>query len=453
MVEFWILIILLCLLTTAGGTLIALRIQHRLLDNSHQEREAWQQAQESRQRTWEVRQGKHILDTEKKLADQLKDSRREWRDWNLQLQQEHQEWRENVDFEQELARLPHIEEMELTHQHTRSQPRGWRPAPFYRADLSGRDLSHRYLERADLREAQLTQVNLYMADLTGASLTRTKLQQAELTGANLSGADLRGANLSGANLLVADLHNAILHGANLTGARNLTPAQLQTAIYDSTTIIDSSIDITLPRIPGVVITPPDLLTDSQPTSVAPVADEIDTISASAEPDPETIDPIASFPEVAGKPDESANTPPLTTSDKSLPILASASQASPMSAEERTDVQAVLTTETQAQMESVSSARETSKKSSRKRSQKSKQATSLAPAFAGKAEETHTSREDNGQLIASVKEGEKLNEENTVSSKIIQLQDRTAKTWPLAGSSEQDIKNETQPHSSFYERSS
>src|SRR6266849_7308173 len=99
MVALWIMIILLCLLTTAGGALIVLRIQHRTLDNSRQEREAWQQAQEGRQRTWEVRQGKHILDAEKKLADQLKEARREWRDWGAQLQQDHQEWRADVDLE------------------------------------------------------------------------------------------------------------------------------------------------------------------------------------------------------------------------------------------------------------------------------------------------------------------------------------------------------------------
>src|SRR5689334_11440963 len=112
MVELWIIIVILCLLISTGSALIALRIQHRSLDNSLQEREAWQQAQEGRQRTWEVRQGKHILDAEKKLADQLKDARREWRDWSVQVQQEHQEWRDSVDLEQELTRLPHIEQVE-----------------------------------------------------------------------------------------------------------------------------------------------------------------------------------------------------------------------------------------------------------------------------------------------------------------------------------------------------
>src|SRR5262245_37957101 len=107
MVELWIIIVMLCLLTAVGSALIALRLQYRSLDNTRQEREAWQQAQEGRQRTWEVRQGKHILDAEKKLADQLKDARREWREWGVQVQQDHQEWRDSVDLETQLARLPH----------------------------------------------------------------------------------------------------------------------------------------------------------------------------------------------------------------------------------------------------------------------------------------------------------------------------------------------------------
>lgn len=278
MVALWIIIIILCLLTATGGALIALRIQYRSLDNSRQEREAWQQAQEGRQRTWEVRQGKHILDAEKKLADQLKDARREWHEWSGQIRQDQQEWLERADIEKELARLPHIEQIELAHTaySGRPQPKDWRPPLLYRADLHGRDLSHRYLERADLRETNLANASLYMADLTGASLAGANLAGANLAGANLSGVDLRGADLTNANFLVADLHNTVLHGTNLSGARNLSPEQLQMAIYDSTTIIDSSIDITLPRIPGVQITPSELLTATKPaneTTHTPATDE------------------------------------------------------------------------------------------------------------------------------------------------------------------------------------
>ncbi len=305
MVVLWMTLILLCLLIATGSALIALRLQYRLLDKTRQEREAWQQAQEGRQRTWEVRQGKHILDAEKKLADQLKEARREWRTWSLEVEQNHRAWLERADIEKELARLPHIEHLELSLKagSQRQQPAGWRPPMLYQADLRGRDLAYRYMERADLREAALTGANLYMADLTGAILTGANLENANLTGANLSGADLRGANLSGASFLVADLHNAILHGAILLGARHLSTQQLHTALYDSTTVIDSSLDLTLPRLPGIQVTPADLLSIPQrkqenevksaetsaetPFTEQDASDESSTASPDAAPGPES----------------------------------------------------------------------------------------------------------------------------------------------------------------------
>lgn len=243
MVALWIMIVSLCLLVALSSALLALRFQYHWLDRTNREREAWQQAQESRQRTWEVRQGKHILEAEQKLANQLKDARREWRVWSVEAEQKQQEWRDRAEIEPELARLPHVEQLELARsadeQHQR--PHAWRPPRLYRTELNGRDLSYRYLGQADLREAQLVEANLHMADLCGAVLAGADLERANLTGANLSGVDLRGANLAGANLLVADLHGALLHGANLTGARNLSPQQLQTALYDSSTLLEPAL--------------------------------------------------------------------------------------------------------------------------------------------------------------------------------------------------------------------
>src|SRR5579883_1769252 len=306
----WIFILLLSLATATGSSLIALRIHYRMLDKTRQEREAWQQAQEGRQRTWEVRQGKHILDAEKKLADQLKEARREWRTWSLEVEQNHRAWLERADLEKELARLPHVEHLELSLKagSQRQQPAGWRPPMLYQADLRGRDLAYRYMERADLREAALTGANLYMADLTGAILTGANLENANLTGANLSNADLRGANLSGASFLVADLHNALLHGAILLGARHLSTQQLHTALYDDTTVIDSSLDLTLPRLPGIQVTPADVLSIPQskqeneaksaetsaetPDAEPDVSDEPSTASPEAAPAPESEQAIA-----------------------------------------------------------------------------------------------------------------------------------------------------------------
>ncbi len=434
MVALWIIIILLCLLT-AVGTLIALRIQHRMLHTARQEREAWQQAQEGRQRTWEVRQGKHILEAEKKLADQLKEARREWRQWSVQLQQEHQEWREEVDLEKELARLPHVEEVGLGHTQLRERPKDWHPAALYQADLRGRDLSYRYLERADLREAQLTDVSLYMADLSGATLTAANLSGADLTGANLSGADLRGANLCGVNLLVADLHNAILHGADLTGARNLDQEHLQSAIYDSTTLIDSAIDVTLPRIPGVVTTPPALLVPATPESEvaepapAPVADESSApAAASSAPLANSTDPAP----VLESSSESASAHMPTTSDE---------QESVPSADEA-DQELSPSTETALPAQEVAPvAKEAGKRNgaNRKRPAKARSARPLTPTFAGKPEDGRATSDD-------------FDEEAVLSNKIIPLQKHTSKTRPLPVAGEQN-RDEQPAQNAFFERSS
>src|SRR5205085_6014740 len=152
-----------------------------------------------------------------------------------------------LSVEYELARLPRVEETPLPaspndfRQHAFEN---WQPPRFQGVDLSHRDLSYLYLGRADLREAQLAGTIFYMADLSGATLAGADLSGADLSGANLSGTDLRNTILTNANLLVADLHNAVLIGANLRGARNLTPQQLCSAIYDGTTQFDADVEIT-----------------------------------------------------------------------------------------------------------------------------------------------------------------------------------------------------------------
>src|SRR5215467_12320036 len=72
-------------------------------------------------------------------------------------------------------------------------------------------------------------------DVHGAYLRRTDLSNANLGGANLSGADLTDAILRGANLKNAILKGTILRGADLTDAKNLTRAQIETAIIDDRT--------------------------------------------------------------------------------------------------------------------------------------------------------------------------------------------------------------------------
>jgi pentapeptide repeat protein len=258
MVELLVTIGITSLLAVIIGVLLALKIHSRSLRHISIEHEAWQHSQEAHQHLWEIKQGKQALEFEQKLTRQVQLIQDEWQRRDAQ---------EEVRFakltlEHRLAYLPRVEDIPVP------SDRGGRgeqtsiyelyghPPSFYQANLSGRDLSHRYLRYADLREAQLADVNFYMADLSGACLTGANLSAANLAGANLTGADLRGSILTGANMLVTDLHKAILNGANLLGAHNLTIEQLNSAIYDGDTEIDIGYDITPPRLPGVCLAGP-----------------------------------------------------------------------------------------------------------------------------------------------------------------------------------------------------
>lgn len=238
------------LLAATIGVLIALKLQSRVLRSTGTEREAWQHAQEAHQRIWEVKQRKQAFELEQKLTQQVQQIQESWQRWEA-----HDEERlARLAIEQKLARIPRVEDVPVpSNEHgqaeqTNSYDPCMQPPSFYKANLSGRDLSQRYLENADLREAQLANTNFYMADLAGACLTGANLTGANLAGANLSGADLRDAVLTGANMLVTDLNGAILNGANLLGAHNLTVEQINSAIYNSNTRIDIEFDITQPRI-------------------------------------------------------------------------------------------------------------------------------------------------------------------------------------------------------------
>jgi hypothetical protein len=259
------------LLAALVGIFIAMKVQFRSLTRLRVQQEAWQRAQEAHQRTWEVRQGSHALDVEKKLSRQVQQVEETWQTWEVRDQERIAAMTEGfqalmgkLNLEHELAKLPHTDETPLlSNEHGQSQQpfKNWRPPTFCGADLSGRDLSNRYLVRADFREARLAGTNFYMADLRGACLAGADLTDAELSGADLSGADLRSTILKGANLLVADMHNAVLNGANLRGIRNLTADQAYSAIFDNTTQFDADFDVTLPRIPSIRFT---VYTESTP---------------------------------------------------------------------------------------------------------------------------------------------------------------------------------------------
>ncbi len=271
MIQLFFVSALIGLLAALVGTFIAMKIQSRSLMKLHVQQEAWQRAQEAQQRTWEVRQGSHALDIEKKLSSQVRQVQENWQSWEAWDEQriatmslEFQGLMGKLNLEHELAKLPHIDETPLPSSED-GQPRqpfkNWRPPTFCGTDLSGRDLSNRYLVRADFREASLRGANFYMADLRGACLTGADLTGSDLSGANLSGADLRSATLNGANFLVTDMHNAILNGADLRGVRNLTAEQTYSALFDNATLFDADADVTLPRIPSIHFT---VYTESTP---------------------------------------------------------------------------------------------------------------------------------------------------------------------------------------------
>jgi uncharacterized protein YjbI with pentapeptide repeats len=244
------------LLAATIGFLIACKIQAQLLQKSELEHVAWQHAQEAHQNLWEVKQKKQAFELEQSLNKQIQEIHEAWHRWESNAA--HQ--LAKMTLEQKLASLPYVEDIPVpsneyikSDQITQSSQLS-HPFSFFRTDLSGQDLSRRFLQQADFRETQLEKANFYMTDLAGASFKGANLAGANLAGANLAGADLRDAKLTGANMLVADLNGAILNGANLFGARNLTSEQFNSAIYNHETQIDLEQDITRPRIAGVHFT-------------------------------------------------------------------------------------------------------------------------------------------------------------------------------------------------------
>lgn len=264
MVETIVVACIVAIIAALAGALIALRIERGAIQSIQAEHEAWGQAQENSRRIWERKQAKRFAEAEANLTTLMQEIREDWEAWKKKdaerianLTQQYETLEKQSRLEQELARLPHVEEMPLGDEQSalltqaRSQ---WHPAMLRGVDLSGRDLSHRYLRSADLRETRLANANLFMADLSGALLTGANLRGADLSGANLSGADLREAVLADTNLQVADLRNALLSGTNLIGARHLSKQQLAEARFDEATRLDDDSDLTEPQLPIVRIT-------------------------------------------------------------------------------------------------------------------------------------------------------------------------------------------------------
>lgn len=249
---------IIALLAAFAGALIALGIHQRRLERTATPQQMSGRTLENTLHNWEVQQEKRITNLETSLTTQLHQIQQAWEKWEIEdaarvetLAQDYKTAIMLLNLEHELARVLPTEETPLTiSSNGQSRPTfaNWRPAMLQGGNLRKRDLSYRYLGHANLREAQLIGATFLMTNLSGACLVGANLSDANLSGTDLSGADLSNAILTNANLLVADLHNAILTGANLLGARGLTTEQLRSAIYDNTTLVDSDIDDTPPRL-------------------------------------------------------------------------------------------------------------------------------------------------------------------------------------------------------------
>ncbi len=239
---------------------IALKLYGRSLRNSLIQQQGWEHAQEARQQQWQQQQEKRLLTLEQSLADNLRQIEQEWKAWEQrdalrkqELMQQYQMVAQHAALEHAIEHLPLVEEASLPSTEL-SRCRESMPSSLQvqlpGANLTGKDLSRRYLAGANLRGATLVDANLFMTDLSGACLAGADLSGADLSGANLIRTDLREATLVGANILVADLNDAVLLGAKLQKIRNLTTEQIITTIHDHTTQFDEEKDITLPRVPG-----------------------------------------------------------------------------------------------------------------------------------------------------------------------------------------------------------
>jgi hypothetical protein len=212
------------------------------------------------QERWEGEQKSHAGELESRLTAQIEQLQQAYQTWQASqtqriedLAQQYEGIVTQLQVEHEVGRLRRVEDLPVSSSRNGQGPppfADWRPARLGRANLSQRDLSHRYLADADLHEANLTGANFGLSDLSGADLADANLSEVNLTGAKLVGANLRNAILTEANLLVADLEGAVLIGANLLGVRNLTPQQLASAIYDQTTQLDAALDLHLSAKPG-----------------------------------------------------------------------------------------------------------------------------------------------------------------------------------------------------------
>jgi hypothetical protein len=139
------------------------------------------------------------------------------------------------------------------------------------------NLSSTRLRHASLRFATLTGADLSAADLWDADLSDARLDRA-----NLSGADLTEALLDRADFACTKLVGANLSSASLLEVRNLTQAQIDEAMGDSSTVLPAH--LTRPA--------------AWPGSVSPVANDYqarfqpDAVERSTESAPKRVETVS-----------------------------------------------------------------------------------------------------------------------------------------------------------------
>ncbi len=295
-------------------SLIAYRIYRHNLINTLIQQQGWENAQETRQKAWELQQRKRMNAIEERLTTEVQQVQHEWDAWEQKdiarvqtLEQQYEFATAQTTLEYTLEHLPFVEDASLPsteNSFSNDTTDTARTPQLAGEDLSGRNLSRRYLSHANLRGTLLTNANLFMADLSYACLVGADLTNADLSGANLVGADLSNALLTNTNMLVADIKNANFSGADISKARNLVvPQQVEAdtpsnkSVVEATTPSDKSVaefdedeDVTQTRLPiiskSVLTTPP--VASKSPTEEATTSDYdiIRAQSLDAIPEPE-----------------------------------------------------------------------------------------------------------------------------------------------------------------------
>jgi len=126
-----------------------------------------------------------------------------------------------------MANKEHLARLEHTrHRQDVKEWNEWREKhPEIRPDLSGADLSRRFLSGVNLSGANLSGANLSGADLSASNLSTADLSRADLREAALSRANLSKTSFIEANIRGASFRDALVSGASFAGTQGVERAK------------------------------------------------------------------------------------------------------------------------------------------------------------------------------------------------------------------------------------